>query len=79
MTLENQRKQLNELQVRCEFTESDMIKGNRELNKKKNQKQKLTMQYQEIDQSNVGLKTKHNQLEQRVMSLKSSIGSPVTY
>ena len=53
-----------------------MIKGNRELNKKKNQKQKLSMQYQEIDQSNVGLKTKHGQLENTVIRLKSSIGSP---
>jgi len=53
-----------------------MIKGNRELNKKKNQKQKLTMQYQESDQSNVGLKTKHNKLESDVIRMQSTIGSP---
>lgn len=34
------------------------------------------MQYQEIDQSNVGLKTKHGQLENTVVRLKSTIASP---
>jgi YesN/AraC family two-component response regulator len=61
--LDSQRKQLNELQVRCEFTENDMIRGNRELLKKKQQKKQLTLQYQECDQATVTLKNQHGMLE----------------
>jgi hypothetical protein len=41
--LDGQRKLLNELQVLCEFTQSDMIKANRELLKKKNQKEQIKL------------------------------------
>ena len=47
--LDGQRKLLNELQVLCEFTQSDMIKGNKELQKKKLQKQAIKLQYEEVD------------------------------
>lgn len=40
-----------------------MIRGNRELLKKKQQKKQLTLQYQEVDQSTVTLKNQHGLLE----------------
>lgn len=78
--LDSQRKQLNELQVRCEFTQSDMIRGNRELLKKKQQKKQLTLQYQEVDQATVTLKNQHGLLEadykNKMTILKGALAPP---
>ena len=68
--LDGQRKLLNELQVLCEFTQSDMIKGNRELQKKKAQKQNIKLQYEEVDQATITLKNKHGLLEAQMNNMK---------
>lgn len=41
---------MNELQVLCEVTQNHIIKANKELHKKKSQKQQLTIEHQEMDQ-----------------------------
>ena len=43
--MDGQRKLLNELQVLCEFTQNDIIKANRELNKKEAQQKQLTLEF----------------------------------
>ena len=54
--MDGQRKLLNELQVLCEFTQNDIIKANRELNKKEAQKKQLTLEYQEVEHQTNSLK-----------------------
>ena len=61
--MQGQTRLLNELQVLCEFTQNDIIKANRELQKKDHQKNQLTLQYEECDQMMVTLKNRHGQLE----------------
>ena len=61
--MEGQTKLMNELQALCEFTQSDIIKANKDLQKKKVQKNQLALAYQEVDQSTVSLKNRHGQLE----------------
>lgn len=70
--MDGQVKLLNELKVLCEFTQSDIIKANRELQKKKQQKKQLHIEYQEVDQSTVTLKNKYGQLETQLDNLKQS-------
>jgi hypothetical protein len=53
---------LNELQVLSEFTQNDIIKANKELQRRKDQRDKLDLQFQEVDQDTVTLKTKEGQL-----------------
>lgn len=60
--MDGQQRLMNELQVLCEFTSNDIIKANKDLNKKKIQKKQINLQYQEIDQSTVSLKNKFGQL-----------------
>ena len=68
--LDGQRKLLNELQVLCEFTQNDIIKANRELIKKKSQKQQLNLEYQEIDQATITLKNKYGMLEAQMNNMR---------
>lgn len=48
--LDSQRRLLNELQVLCEVTQGHIIKANKDLQKKKQQKKQLTIEHQEVDQ-----------------------------
>lgn len=48
--MDSQRRLLNELQVLCEVTQNHIIKANKDLQKKKQQKKQLTIEHQEVDQ-----------------------------
>lgn len=54
-----------------------MIKGNKELNRKKHQKNQLSLQYQEVDQATMQLKNQHGKLadeyRNKMDSLKGNI------
>ena len=47
--MEGQQKLMNELQILCEFTQKDIIKANKDLNRKKIQKKQIKLAYQEDD------------------------------
>ena len=48
--LDSQRRLLNELSVLCEVTQNHIIKANKDLQKKKQQKKQMTMEYMESEQ-----------------------------
>jgi len=47
--LDSQRRLLNELSVLCEVTQNHIIKANKDLQKKKQQKKQMTMEYMESE------------------------------
>lgn len=71
--LAGQNRLMNELQTLCEFTQNDIIKANRDLNKKKIQKKQINLAYQEVDQSTVTLKNRHGLLENQMNTLRQSL------
>jgi hypothetical protein len=56
--------------VLCDFTETDIIKANRELQKADCQKESVQMQYEEIDQQTQTLKNKNGILEMRMDQMR---------
>ena len=74
--MDGQTKLMNELQALCEFTQNDIIKANKDLNKRKVQKKQIALAYEEIDQSTITLKNRHGQLENQMSTLRQSL-SPV--
>lgn len=69
--MDSQRRLLNELQVLCEVTQNHIIKANKDLQKKKQQKKQLTIEHEEVDLQMVTIKNRQQVLENQMVNLKT--------
>ncbi|CDW82986.1 UNKNOWN [Stylonychia lemnae] len=69
--LDNQRKIIQELQILNDFTQQDMIKVSKDLQKRNQEKTDLQLRYYDQDQETTNLKFKQNTLEEQLHSMKS--------